>query len=81
LFLRDASASPFPKGILVMTILKMSQAALLTFAISLSACTTNGVINGVVDTTGFVAKTAVKGTVGAGKMVVRGVSGSDSDKP
>jgi hypothetical protein len=62
-----------------MTILNISKAALITFAVSLSACSTSGVVNGVVDTTGFVAKTAVNGTVGAGKMVVRGVSGSDSE--
>lgn len=62
-----------------MTIQNMSKAALMVAALTLSACSTKGVVNGVVDTTGFVAKTAVNGTVGAGKMVARGVSGSDSE--
>lgn len=48
----------------------------IVFILMLSGCSTQGAVNGVVDTTGFVAKTAVNGTVGAGKMVVRGVSGN-----
>jgi len=40
---------------------------------TLSACSTEQVANNTGSTVGFVAKTAVKGTVGAGKLAVRGV--------
>lgn len=65
-----------------MNILNLShtaKVAVLGFTLIISGCSTSGVVNGVVDTTGFVAKTAVNGTVGAGKMVVRGVSGSNDE--
>ncbi|WP_394152158.1 hypothetical protein [Loktanella salsilacus] len=61
-----------------MAFLNFSKFALIVSVISVSACSTSGVVNGVVDTTGYVTKAAVNGTIGAGKMVVRGVSGSDS---
>lgn len=48
-------------------------AALVIGMIGLQACSTEQVVNGTVDTTGFVAKTAVKGTIGAGKLAVKGV--------
>jgi hypothetical protein len=47
--------------------------------LAIAGCSTGGVVNGVVDTTGFVTKTAVNGTIGAGKMVTRGLSGSDDN--
>lgn len=42
-----------------------------------SACTTKGVVNGTVDTAGYVTKAAVNGTIGAGKLVVGAVTGGD----
>ncbi|QFU07623.1 hypothetical protein PARPLA_01467 [Rhodobacteraceae bacterium THAF1] len=39
-------------------------------AFTLTAC--DNVANGTADATGFVAKTAVKGVYGAGKLVYRG---------
>lgn len=38
----------------------------------LSACSTEKVVDRSVDSALFVGRTAVKGTVGAGKLVVRG---------
>lgn len=64
-----------------MTKMPTKLAAVLVIAtIGLQACSTEQVVNGTVDTTGFVAKTAVKGTIGAGKLAVKGVkkvAGSD----
>lgn len=37
-----------------------------------AACSTESVVDNTVGATGFVAKTAVKGTIGAGKMAVKG---------
>ena len=37
-----------------------------------SACSTESVVDNTVGATGFVAKTAVKGTIGAGKLAVKG---------
>ena len=39
---------------------------------ALSACTAERVVDNTVDSTLFVGRTAVKGVVGAGKLVVRG---------
>ncbi len=48
-------------------------AGLVGAVFALSACSTNQVANATGNTVGFVAKTAVKGTVGAGKLAVKGV--------
>lgn len=52
-------------------------------AMALSACSTEKVVDGTVDSTLFLGRTAVKGTVGAGKLVVRGghrlVTGGEAD--
>ncbi|MFD2738806.1 hypothetical protein ACFSUD_04405 [Sulfitobacter aestuarii] len=55
-------------------------AAMISALASLSACSTERIVDNTVDATGFVAKTAVKGTVGAGRLAVKGakkVSGAD----
>jgi len=52
---------------------KMMIAALMGAAVSLSACSGEQVIDNTIGATGFVAKTAVKGTIGAGKLAVKGV--------
>lgn len=52
---------------------KLMIAAILGSMVVVSACSTEQVIDNTVDATGFVAKTAVKGTVGAGKLAVKGV--------
>lgn len=52
---------------------KMMTVALLGAFVAVSACSTEQVVDNSVGTAGFVAKTAVKGTVGAGKLAVRGV--------
>ncbi|RBW42332.1 hypothetical protein DS901_16720 [Loktanella sp. D2R18] len=44
----------------------------ITAAITLSACTAEKVVDNTVGGTLFVGQTAVKGAVGAGKLVVRG---------
>ena len=52
---------------------KMMIVALLGALVAVSACSTEQVVDNTVGATGFVAKTAVKGTIGAGKLVVKGV--------
>lgn len=52
---------------------KMMIVALTGAMVSLSACSTEQVVDNTVGATGFVAKTAVKGTIGAGKLAVKGV--------
>jgi len=47
-------------------------AAVFAAAITLSACSTEKVVDRTVDTTLFAGKTVVKTGVGAGKLVVRG---------
>ncbi len=59
---------------------KIVQAALVGAIVALSACSTERVVDNTVDATGFVTKTAVKGTIGAGRLAVKGakaVVGSD----
>lgn len=51
------------------TVLALTLGAMMT----LTACSTASVVDNTVDATGFVAKTAVKGTIGAGKLAVNGV--------
>ena len=46
--------------------------AVFAAAITLSACSTEKVVDRTVDTTLFAGKTVVKTGVGAGKLVVRG---------
>ena len=45
---------------------------ILTGVVLLSACSAEKVVDRSVDSALFVGRTAVKGTVGAGKLVVRG---------
>ncbi|WP_342077646.1 hypothetical protein [Yoonia sp. SS1-5] len=45
---------------------------ILTGLVFLSACSAEKVVDRSVDSALFVGRTAVKGTVGAGKLVVRG---------
>ena len=52
---------------------KMMIVALLGALVGVSACSTEQVVDNTVGVTGFVAKTAVKGTIGAGKLAVKGV--------
>ena len=52
---------------------KMMIAIVVAAGLSLSACSTERVVDNTVDATGFVAKTAVKGVVGVGKLGVKGV--------
>lgn len=52
---------------------KIRIVALVGALAAVSACSTEQVANNTGSTVGFVAKTAVKGTVGAGKLAVRGV--------
>lgn len=52
---------------------KMMIAALMGALVSVSACSTGEVFENTVDATGFVAKSAVKGGIGAGKLAVKGV--------
>lgn len=58
---------------------KMMIPALLAAAVSLGACSTEQVVDNTVGATGFVAKTAVKGTIGAGKLAVKGVRKATED--
>jgi len=52
---------------------KLMIIAVLGSVVAVSACSTNQVADNTGAAAGFVAKTAVKGTVGAGKLVVKGV--------
>lgn len=52
---------------------KIMIAAFLLAAVALPACSTEQVVDNTFGATGFVAKTAVKGTIGAGKLAVKGV--------
>ena len=52
---------------------KMMIVGLVGAMVTLAACSTDQVANNTGKTAGFVAKTAVKGTVGAGKLAYRGV--------
>lgn len=52
---------------------KMMIIAMVGAMVTVSACTTEQVANNTGATAGFVAKTAIKGTVGAGKLAVKGV--------
>lgn len=52
---------------------KMMIVALMGAVVSVSACSSGQVVDNTVGVTGFVAKTAVKGTIGAGKLAVKGV--------
>ena len=51
----------------------MMIAALVTALVAVSACSTEQVVDNTVGATGFVVKTAVKGTIGAGRLAVNGV--------
>lgn len=62
-----------------LNVIRVSKAVVLVSLLGLSGCSSTGVVNGVVNTTGFVAKTAVNGTIGAGKVVARGVTGSEDE--
>ncbi|WP_298862579.1 hypothetical protein [uncultured Sulfitobacter sp.] len=59
---------------------KMMIVALMGALVSVSACSTGQVLDNTVDATGFVAKTAVKGTIGAGKLAVKGVKAATADE-
>lgn len=48
-------------------------AAMISALAAVSACSTEQVVDNTVGATGFVAKNAVKGTVGAGRLAVKGV--------
>lgn len=48
-------------------------AAMISALAAVSACSTEQVVDNTVGATGFVAKTAGKGTVGAGRLAVKGV--------
>jgi len=61
------------------TLHKMMITALLGGSVLVSACSTEQVLKNIVDATGFVAKTAVKGPVGAGKLAVKGVKAATAD--
>lgn len=52
---------------------KITAVAIFGALLGVSACTTNQVADNTGSAVGFVAKTAVKGTVGAGKLAVKGV--------
>lgn len=52
---------------------KMMIAVMLGAMVTVSACSTERVVDNTADATGFVAKTAVKGVVGVGKLGVKGV--------
>ena len=56
--------------------MNLARKAIIAFAaismISLSACSTEKVVDNTVDAGLFASRTAVKGVVGAGKLVVRG---------
>ncbi len=49
------------------------RSTLVVALIAVSACSTKSVVDGTVNTAGFAAKTAVNGTIGAGKLVGRGI--------
>ncbi len=49
-------------------------AGLMTATALLGACSTSQAIDNTVDGVGYVGKTAVKATVGAGKLAYRGAS-------
>ena len=51
----------------------MMTVALFAALVGVSACSTGQVVDNTVEATGFVAKTAVKGTIGAGRLAVKGV--------
>jgi len=51
---------------------KMMIVGLIGAVLTLSACSTDQVASNTGSTVGFVAKTAVKGTVGAGKLAAQG---------
>lgn len=53
--------------------MKTRKMMIAAFVVALSACSTEQVVDNTVGATGFVAKTAVKGTIGAGKLAVKGV--------
>ncbi|MCK0167593.1 hypothetical protein MWU52_08545 [Jannaschia sp. S6380] len=55
-----------------MNLNRITAPAVLLLAFALSACSAERAVDRTVDSTLWVGKTAVKGTVGAGKMVVRG---------
>lgn len=48
-------------------------AAMISALAVVSACSTEQVVDNTVGATSFIAKTAVKGTVGAGRLAVKGV--------
>ncbi|WP_376870510.1 hypothetical protein [Albirhodobacter sp. R86504] len=58
----------------MMKLNKKIAAILLGATVALSACSTDQVAGNTADATGFVAKTAVKGAYGAGKLAVKGAS-------
>ncbi|SFE18390.1 hypothetical protein SAMN04488523_105247 [Sulfitobacter brevis] len=55
------------------TVKKTMIVGLVGAMVALSACSTDQVVDTTGSTVGFVTKTAVKGTIGAGKLAVRGV--------
>lgn len=61
-----------------MTLNKVAIKLILIASITLTAaCSTRSVVDGTVNTAGFVTKSAINGTIGAGKLVARGLSGSE----
>lgn len=50
---------------------------LITIMALTSACSTRGVVDGTVNTAGYVVKAAANGTIGAGRLVANGIRGGD----
>ena len=63
----------------VMGLHKSYIAAIATVALSLSACTSDQVINNTVGVAAGTTKVVAKGAVGAGKLAYRGVAGGDDN--
>ena len=61
----------------MMTLRKMIVAGMMGAALTLSACTSDQVIDNTVGVTAGATKLVAKGAVGAGKLVYHGVVGSD----
>jgi len=59
---------------------KWTIALLVAATLTLAAYSTEQVVDNTVGATGFVAKTAVKGTIGAGKLAVRGVKAATEEE-
>ncbi|MEL6102723.1 MAG: hypothetical protein AAFY74_00095 [Pseudomonadota bacterium] len=61
----------------VVTLRKSSIAAIAVAVFSLSACTSDQVIDNTVGVAAGATKVVAKGAVGAGKLTYRGVAGHD----